>query len=149
MDDFYSALEAKEKEIYWARIEEERIKTQTINFDEWVKFASPDYYQLQSYIDKGYLSYWGNDYWHHNEGKFLELFLSIKEGNTVIIGGTKYIADSFEYGIVSDEGDAIYGYKTGRNVFLDSNTDIITCNGPIGTMKRQIWHLKKSVTTAH
>lgn len=155
LDEFYSALEAKEKELYWAKIEEERIATEerryqeyleslrkTVNFDEYDYVIAPDYPELQYYIDLGYIAYWQKDYWHHNNGKFLELFLSINPGDTVIIGGKEYIADSFEYGIVADDGSAIYGYTTGRNTFLDNHTDIITCNGPVGTLKRQIWHLE-------
>lgn len=156
--EFYELLKEEESKLYWEKIEEERREVErkrqeylaylaslpkTVNFDEYIPCVecNGDNVECQYYIDKGYLAYWYGDYWHHNVGKFLELFLSINPGDTVVIGGVSYEAGLFEYGEVSSDGYALYGNTTGHDIFRDSGVELITCYGTNGTKNRQIWHL--------
>lgn len=120
------------------------VEAKTVNFDNYISFidATNIHGDAQSYVDKGYIVKDEDDYFHHNTGKFLELFLSINPGDTVIINGTTYTADYFEYAKVNAEQTNTVGYTSKKEIWLDGSPDIITCYGSIGTLERQIWHLK-------
>lgn len=115
----------------------------TVNFDSYIAFVNNNEDQTgettQQYLDQGYIVRYNGNYLHHNYGKFLELFNSIKEGDTVIIGGQTYTAVFKEYARVSDDFYHIYGNETGIDHHGTSTIDIITCYGSVGSMDRVVW----------
>lgn len=140
-----------------ARLEAERIEAErkeaerqaylaslpkTVNFDNYISYIegtkNPD---RQGLVDAGYLMHDEDDYFHHNTGKFLELFKSIKQGDTVVIGGKYFTAASFEYATVVEEIYMI-GNTSGNDSWMDGNPDLVTCSGGPTDPGRMVWHLQ-------
>lgn len=128
-------------------IEEKPVYTpqgpKTVDFDSYIAFVDNNGDQTgettQQYLDQGYIVRYNGNYLHHNYGKFLELFNSIREGDTVLIGGQTYTAVFKENARVSDDFYHIYGNEAGIDRHGTETIDIITCYGSVGTMDRVVW----------
>ena len=108
----------------------------TVNFDAAFPFVDAPDGTEQGYINSGYITRFYGDYFHHNTSGFLNMFWQCTAGTTVIIGGTTYTSGGIYHGWCTDTD--LYYDDDSPSWYANGVTELITCDGPLGTNKRWI-----------
>ena len=91
----------------------------------------PDIDKAQSYIDKGIVTEYLGDFYHHNTESFKNMVRGLKEDDVLIINKNSHFVDHLEKAYCEwdeeENGEGFVITETGKNVFYDNITELIIC----------------------